>query len=127
MEMSALALAISTTDTPDEGVERCDSDLRLAPSADDPGSVIGRQIFRVLFPVLFPSEDGRVMPFGRYDLAAFHQSGSTDETSAQAVLVSRDNGARTILSVRESTAIARDPEVDIVCNMHHNTELCYRP
>jgi len=113
MEMKALALAISTQDAPDEGVERRHSDLRLAPNADDPGSVIGR-IVHVCFPVLVPGEDGRVIPFGRYDLAAFHQSGSTDETSEQAVLVNRDNGARTILSVQELTAIARDPDVEII-------------
>ena len=64
----------------------------------------------VCFPVLLPGGDGRVIPFGRYDLETVHHGAS----SGQVALVDRHTGTRFVLSARQLQAIAGNPDVEIV-------------
>lgn len=113
MRMTAAALTTSRQ-TVYEKVEQPSSDLRLAPKSCDPAPMIAEKIVLVCFPVLLPGENGRVIPFGRYDLTASHHNGSPGTTSEKAVLVNRDNGACIVLSAQELTAIVEDPDVEII-------------
>ena len=114
MEMTALASTVSRQGAYDDGVARPPCGSRLVPKVDDQALVNQGQVVHVCFPVIVPGEDGRVIPFGRYDLIASHQNGSFSMPTEEVVLVNLDNGARLVLSAHELTAIARDPDVEIV-------------
>ena len=113
MEMTTLAPPISRQGAHGDGVAQPPSGLRLVPKVDDQASMSRGQVVHVCFPVLVPGEDGRVIPFGRYDLSASHQNGSSGTPTEEVVLVNLGSGARFVLSVRELAAIVRDPDVEI--------------
>ena len=114
MQTAALAVRINTQDTHDDGVAERRSGLRLLPRAEHQPLVSQGRVVHVCFPVLVPGDDGRVIPFGRYELTVSPENGSPSTTPEEVVLVNFDNGARVALSVQELTAIARDPDVEII-------------
>ena len=114
MVMTAVASKISSQSVHHEDVERLPSALRLTPKAADPTPVIAGKVVLVCFPVLLPGEDGHVIPFGRYDLVASDQSASPGSASQKAVLVNRDHEVCIILSTQELSALAQDPDVEII-------------
>ena len=114
METAALALRINTRDAHEDDVERAHSHSRLVRKADESALVKQGQVVHVCFPVIVPGEDGRVIPFGRYNLTVSHQDGPPSATLEEVVLVNLDTGAHVVLSVRELTAIVRDPDVEII-------------
>ena len=114
MQTVALAVRINTQDAPDDDVEERHSGLRLLPKAEEHALVSQGQIVHVCFSVLVPGDDGRIIPFGKYELTVSHQDGSPSTTPDEAVLANLDNGARVALSIQELTAIARDPDVEII-------------
>lgn len=113
MLMTAVTSTISKRSAYDRDVEWPSLASRLMSKPADPAVEIAEQVVYVCFPVLLPGEDGRVIPFGRYHLAARHQSSSQSAPPQQAMLVHRDNGARIVLSAQQLNAIARDPDVEI--------------
>ncbi len=114
MQTAALATRINTQDAHDDGVTERRSDLRLLPKPEKHISAIQGHVVHVCFPVVVPGEDGRVIPFGRYELTVSPQNGSPGTTPEKVMLANLDNGARVALSVLELTAIARDPDVEII-------------
>lgn len=114
MQTVALVIRLSTQDHHDDGIEVRQSDLCLPPQAERQASVKRGQVVNVCFPVMMPGEDGRVIPFGRYDLTAAHQGGSSGTSTEELVLVNLHNGARLVLSLQELTTVARDPDVEII-------------
>ena len=82
---------------------------RLSHTADSAPATAAQGAL-VCFPVLLPGGDGRVIPFGRYDLEAVHHGAS----SGQVALVDRHTGTRFVLSARQLQAIAGNPDVEIV-------------
>lgn len=114
MQTAALATRINTQDAHDDRVTEQQSDLRLLPKAEKHPSLSQGQVVHVCFPVLVPGEDGRVIPFGRYELTVSTQNGSSDTTPEEVVLANLDNGAQVALSVQELTAIAHDPDVEVI-------------
>lgn len=114
MQTAAVAVRINTQDAHDEGVEGRRSDLRLLPEAEEQVAVNQGNVVHVCFPVLISGDDRRVIPFGKYELTVSHQNKSAGTTPEEVVLANLDNGARIALSVQELTAIARDPDVEII-------------
>ena len=114
MRTAALAVGINTQDAHDDRVTEQQSDLRLLPKAEEHISAIRGHVVHVCFPVIVPGEDGRVIPFGRYELTVSPQNGSSSTTPEELALVNLDSGARVALSVQELTAIAHDPDVEII-------------
>lgn len=114
MQTAALAVRIDTQDAHDDRVTEQQSDLRLLPKAEKHPSLSQGQVVHVCFPVLVPGDDNRIIPFGRYELSASPQNGSPSTTPEEVVLVDLDSGARVALSVQELTAIARDPDIEII-------------
>ena len=114
MQTAPLATRIDTQDAHDDGVTERRSDLRLFPRVEEHLSAIQGHVVHVCFPVVVPGEDGRVIPFGRYELTVSSQNGYPRTTPEEVVLVSLDSGARVALSVQALTAIARDPDVEII-------------
>ena len=114
MRTAALAVGINTQDAHDDRVTEQQSDLRLLPKAEQHPSLSQGQVVHVCFPVLVPGDDSRVIPFGKYELTVSHQNGSPSTTPEEVVLANLDTGARVALSVQELTAIARDPDVEII-------------
>ena len=114
MQTAALATRINTQDAHDDGVTKRRSDLRLLPKAEEHISAIQGHVVHVCFPVVIPGEDERVIPFGRYELTVSTQNGSSDTTPEEVVLANLDNGAQVALSVQELTAIAHDPDVEVI-------------
>lgn len=114
MQTTALAVGINTQEAHDHGVAECHSGLRLLPKAEEHASVSQGHVVHVCFPVLVPGEDGRIIPFGRYAPTVSRQNGPPGTTPQEVVLVNLDNGARVALSVQELSAIARDPDVEVI-------------
>ena len=114
MQTAALAVRINTQDAHDDGIEERHSGSCLMPKAEEHASVSQGQVVHVCFPVLVPGDDGRIIPFGKYELTVSHQNGSPSTTPEEVVLANLDTGARVALSVQELTAIARDPDVEII-------------
>ena len=114
MQTVALAVGINTQDAPGDGPEERHTGLRLVPRAEEQALLSQRQTVHVCFPVLVPGGDGRIIPFGKYELAVSLQHGSQSTTPEEAVLANLDNGPRVALSVQELTAIARDPDFEML-------------
>jgi len=78
----------------------------------DPVVTVAEQVVYVCFPVVLPGEDGRVIPFGRYHLAARRQSRPQSGRPHQAMLVNEDNRGSISLTAQQLNAIAQDPDVE---------------
>lgn len=110
MCMMAFAPTLGPKDVSDAGVERPAPASRLVPTSVDPMPSIAAKAVLVGFPVLLPGKDGRVIAFGRYELAALER----DAACRQAVLINRDSGARIVLSTRQLSALVQDPDVELL-------------
>ena len=106
--------AVAPTLEPKDGSDRCAEWPVLAPrlvsTSVDPMPAIAAKAVLVGFPVLVPGEDGRVISFGRYELAALEPGAAC----RQVVLVNRDSGARIVLSTQQLNALVQDPDVELL-------------
>lgn len=114
MHTTAVTSSLSMRSASDRDDEWSPLAARLMSTTAELAPAIAAKVVLVGFPVLLPGDDGRVIPFGRYDLAALYQSASPSAASQQAVLVNQDSGARIVLFVQQLNAIAQDPDVEIL-------------
>jgi hypothetical protein len=82
--------------------------------AVDPDTGPAARTALVFFPVVLRGDGGSVAPFGRYDLMLpDHTLWSWGKTHRQTVLVSRDGGARIVLSAWQLDTFTQGPDVEI--------------